>query len=129
MRKNINLPVFAVVGATVLFVGFARNASAIPDSMGSWNSGYEQSDYDAVRGIGRSDGNQSFTSSSSFVVFGADLKENKDKPHDLVSRHFERDSRGAPGASPASVPDGGMTVMMLGGSICGLVLLTKKLKV
>jgi hypothetical protein len=124
MKKNFNLPFFAVVGATVLFVGFARTASAIPDSISSWTSGGQQSDYDAVRSLGLSP-----AGSSSFVVFAADLKENNGKPHDFGVRHFERDNHDVPGGSPASVPDGGMAVMMLGGSLCGLVLLGKKLKV
>jgi hypothetical protein len=124
MRKNINLPVFAVIGTTVLLVGFARNARAIPDSISSWNSGNQQSDYDDVHSIGLSP-----AGSSSFIVFAADLKENNGKPHDNVVRHFERDDHDTPIGSSPSVPDGGTTAMMLGGSLCGLVLLAKKMKV
>jgi hypothetical protein len=124
MRKNINLPVFAIVGATVLFVGFARNASAIPDSINSWNSGKLQSDYDAVPSIGLSP-----AGASSLVVFAADLKENNGKPHDLIVSHFERDNHGTPIGSSPSVPDGGTTAMMLGATLCGFVLLTKKVKI
>ncbi len=129
MRKNINLPVFAVVGATALFVGFARNVRAIPDSPGSWNPGNQQSDYDAVLSIARSNGNQSLTGISSFAVFAADLKKNNGKPHDIVALHFERDNHVTPISSSPGVPDGGTTAMMLGGTLCGLFLVAKKKKV
>jgi len=162
MRKNFYLPVFAAVGATALFVGLAGSARAIPDSMRSWIPSNEQSDYDAVRSISRSDNVQGPRESSfsvvqaqressfsvvqappresifsvvqvpresiSSVVFAADLKENMGKPHDFGSRFFHRDNPGVPGGPSASVPDGGTTVMLMGGALCGLFFMAKKLK-
>jgi hypothetical protein len=134
MRKNINLPVYAILGATVFLVGFARNARAIPDSMGSWISGNEQSEYDAVRSIDRSHGNQYPTGISSFAVFAADLRENNGEPHNPGWHSFDRDVSTTPTSTshdspPLSVPDGGTTAMMLGGALCGLFLVAKKTKV
>jgi hypothetical protein len=140
MRLKINIPVFAVVGAAALFVGLAGDVGAIPDSMRdnldtgmrSWVSSNDNSDYDAVRSIGRDP-----AGSSSSVFFGADLKQNMGMSHNLGSRVFNYDNDGVTtiptwnghGRSSASVPDGGTTVMMLGGALCGIVLLAKKLKV
>ena len=141
MRLKINIPFFAGVGAAALVVGLAGNVGAIPDpmrdtlsmstGMRSLVSSNDRSDYDAVRSIGRNP-----AGSSPSIFLGADLKQNLGTSLNLGSRVFNFDNDGVTrtptwngAGSPAGVPDGGTTVMMLGGALCGIGLLAKKLKV
>ena len=142
MRLKINIPVFAGVGAAALVVGLAGNVGAIPDpmrdtlsmsaGMRSLVSSNDRSDYAAVRSLGRDP-----AGSSSSIFLGADLKQNLGTSHNLGSRVFNFDNDGVTRTptwnghdrSPAGVPDGGTTVMMLGGALCGIGLLAKKLKI
>ena len=114
MKKLANLRGFVITGAAALFVGLAANVQAIPISiagdldteMGSWIGRYAHQS-EAAFSFGQSHRNESLAGPTAFALFA---------PREPLSRN------------PQSVPDGGMTAMMLGGVFCGFVLLAKKMK-
>ena len=141
MRKHFNQTGFLIAASAVLMVGLADKVRASPISMhndwdaesGPGRSGSARSDDKAVHSFEHSRQDQGFAVSSDFSLFGPVLPKNPGKAPNVASsnsRHW-RDEGLTPTVqepTPASVPDGGATAVMMGGAVCGLALFGRKLK-
>jgi hypothetical protein len=143
LRKKASLASFVIAGAAALCVGLAGNVQAIPfpmhgdlDAGNSWNLRHDQSDYETVRSLNQSNRKQSLAGPTANLSFRSVPAQSAGEFHNFSSWNSHHDRQGVPRTppgqdrkhSPATVPEGGSSGLLLGGVFCGLALLVKKLK-
>jgi hypothetical protein len=155
LRGKTHLRGFLIAGVTLLLVGLAGNARAIPVStpddgdagMRAWNWTHEPGNDEAVRFFDWADRGPNRASPNAFRWFRSVPTQNWGERWELGSSSFHQGRLGAWNSRhmidglpttrspltgqdrfPAGVPDGGSTAMMMGGAFCGLVLLVKRLR-
>lgn len=139
--KQIKFLTGCITAGTILLVlGLAGTARAIPilipEDLDASSRRQEQGDGAAARSLGQGSRHQRLASSIELSVSGIVLPGNADRMRNLGSRNSRHHGRGASNKplragqdpSPASVPDGGATALLMGGAFWGLALLGKRLK-
>lgn len=139
--KNTSFRCYTIAGAAALFVGLAGNVQAIPISTlddstaGIW--GRVQSHFDTAHLLDRIHGNQFSVRPNSFLFFRSALTENAGGRWGFGPARFHHEVFGGsiiatvatvPADSPAGVPDGASTALLVGLACGGLVLWPRRLK-
>ena len=144
MRKKISLTGYTITGAVVLFVGLAGNVQAIPISMLKNPIELKSASpkVGTIYGINLENLNKNLKALPALLLPVLETARHSSGSYDFSSarlpnfNHYKNapppldNFTPAPHASAlvANVPDGGITVAMLGGAFSALVFLKRKLE-